>query len=306
MITVRGIDAVEVLKSDAFEVACFANSYRLLEQRLGLDFSSVIRILETMPLALNGAEHAARRGDMIRIIAEARPRLFAALPQIVAEHFDALSKPGRHDLVADAIVPAVHQAMGVVVGTDTGLAVDTMVSQVLDVGLGVAQRVRMNADLAGLISCLRTSSQMEDEDRLNSRLALVVLGREPMIGTIGLALLEHLQTQAPSLRVAPAHSGVPFIARRAVTDVVVAGEQVCAQEFVRCELQSGDAVLDKATFFGSGPHMCVGRVLANDMFQALTRYLDANPLTGRWIEATTRQGAVFRGIDRMIYEVTPR
>lgn len=305
MITVHGIDAVQVLKSDVFEVACFAKSYRLLGQRLGLDFAAIIRMLDTMPLALNGPDHAARRSDMIKIIAEARPRLLAALPQIVAECYACLSQPGRHDLIADAVVPSVHRAMSVLVGTDTGLAGNTLVSQVFDVGLGVAQRVRMNADLSGLVARLRASAPLDDEHRLNTRLGLVVLGREPMIGTIGFALLEHLQMQTPSLRVAPAHSAVPFVVRRALADVVVAGKAVCAQEFVRCELQSGDDVMDRATFFGSGAHMCVGRVLANDMFQTLIHFLDENPVTGRVIEATSRQGDVFRSVDKMIYEVTP-
>jgi hypothetical protein len=214
-------------------------------------------------------------------MAERRAAVAVALPAIVARGFSVLGRPGRVDMLADCIHPVVEAIIAELIGTATGLTSDALVSRVFSQALGVAQRLRMEAELAQLRSHLEARYGTDEAERNGSRMALAVLGRDALIGTLGCSLHAHFQALAgaplsskPLPRV-PTHTGVPYIDRRARAAGQVAEMALHEGDVVRCRLQSLEdgTDADRLRFFGSGPHLCLGRAVSTDLFAELSAYL---------------------------------
>lgn len=311
MLSVRGNAAVQVLASPAFAAVPYAARYDALAERLKLDFSAIIFSLSHLPLGLRGLEHAAQRADVARLMAERRGALAAALPGIVARSFACLNVPGEHEVMAAAIVPCVDAVIGEMVGMPPDLAADSLVSRVFSQKIGVAQRRRLEGELARLIARLVEAFPGESDERIGSRLTLVVLGRDSLFGTLGnslRALFDQADGRALSgfrLAVPPSHTGVPYIDREAVADTAVSGRLVENGTVVRCMLDSLEGADDAARlrFFGHGAHLCLGRAAALDLFGVLAEHLAGLSARVRVLEVVPRDCDVFSIPDKFIIEV---
>jgi hypothetical protein len=277
----------------------------MLADRLGVDFGAIVHTLSYLPLTLRGDDHAAQRADVARLLAERRGALAAALPDIVTRSFACFGDVGRHEVMTEAVQPCVDAMIGEIVGLGLDLPANSLVSRVFSQKIGVAQRRRLNAELALLIDRLRVAFPADTALRRGSRLALIVLGRDALMGTIALSLKAHFEGHGTGLMVPPSHTGVPYIDRQAVEAVQVDGQALPKDAVVRCMLQSlegaGDA--DRGRFFGAGAHLCLGRAASLDLFQHLSRYLALLPYPVSVIETVMRDCDVFAVPDQMMIEV---
>lgn len=267
----EGAAAVKVLTDPSHEVLDFHNRHARLAERLQLDFADILFLLDHMPLALRGEAHAAQRADAARLLGERRATIAAAIPGLIARHLACLERPGTVDLLHEACVPLVEELIGVTIDADLEHADANYVSRVFSQLLGVAQRRAMNAELAGLRRQITLAHPGESPLRQGSRLALVVLGRDAMIGTLSRSLhahfvdLEGAALNSKPLPEAPTHTGVPAVPRESKVE----GEEL------RCRLaafEGGDAS-DRMRFFGAGGHVCLGRALSLDLFKLLSAHL---------------------------------
>ncbi len=303
--------AARALASPAFDVVPFSGRYRALGNRLKLDFSAITFALDHIPLNLRGEDHAAQRAEAARLIAEARPGLAAALPGIVARRFGCLAVPGQHELMREAVIPAIDDMTEVLAGLAPGLAADSMISRVFSQKIGVAQRRRMEAELAALIGRVRAAFPGDDEARIGVRLALIVLGRDATIGTLARSLaaffgaLDGRPLSAAALPVPPTHTGVPYIDRECVAETTLDGRTFAGGEVLRCRLSGleGGGDPDRQRFFGMGAHVCLGRSVALDLFGALRDHLAGLETRVRVTEHAMRDCDVFVLPERMTVEV---
>jgi hypothetical protein len=262
---------VRVLTDPTHEVLDFHDRHARLAERLQLDFSDILFLLDHMPLALRGEAHVAQRADAARLLGERRGAIAAAAPGLIAKHFACLEQPGAVDLLNAAIIPLVEELIAVIVDADLSQAEAKYVSRVFSQLLGVAQRRLMNEELAVLRRQIALAHPDDAELRQGSRLAVVVLGRDAMIGTLAGSLHAHFEDLAGdplnsrALPDAPTHSGVPAVPRESKVE----GEEL------RCRLQSfeGAAPAERMRFFGAGSHVCLGRALSLDLFKLLSAHL---------------------------------
>lgn len=305
-------DASEVLADGDFHPAPFIERYITLSERLKLDFSAIIFTLQHVPFCLDGTEHAAQRADIARLMAERRPWVTAQLPGMTERRLSVLSEPGEHDLMARLVLPFVDDLIGALVGIDPGVPPDALVSRIFSQNMGVARRKRLETELKVVIARLRDAYPDASPLRLGSHVAMVVLGRDAMIGTLGRSLF-HLLDQAAgrplcqlSTPLVASHTGVPYIDRMARCPTVAAGADVAEGEVLRCVLKSLEDApqAERMRFFGAGAHLCLGRALALEVFSALA---DGLSRIATWITVTDfalREDDVFAFPETFIVRVT--
>ena len=300
---VEGAECLRVLTDPAHEVLHFHHRQQALAARLKVDFSDILFLLDHMPLALRSAPHADQRADVARILAERRGPVAAALPALIARHLACLERPGPCDILNEAIKPLVEDMIGLVIQADLAPTTANLVSRVFSELLGVAQRRAMNAELAGLRRQIALAHPGDSELRQGSRLALVVLGRDATIGTLARSLHAHFTAldgrpvNALPLPEVPTHTGVPAVPRESNVE----GEEL------RCRLQAfeGGEPADRLRFFGAGPHVCLGRVLALELFKHLSAHLARVTSQVQITDFHLRKDDVFAMPDLFTISVTP-
>jgi hypothetical protein len=163
-----------------------------------------------------------------------------------------------------------------------------MLSKIFDRSIGPRKRQRINAELGRLRELI--SSRLgpgASEEAVGLRLALFVLGRDTLLGTIGESL-HSIFAANPDRRLneicypeVPPETGVPFIERIVIEPFAELGTQFSVGDRLRIYLQAfaySGSGRERARIFGVGGHMCLGKSLSLDLWRAVTSYLAAIPL----------------------------
>lgn len=301
MHTVLRSEATEVLSSRDFRVFPYIEGYEGLAERLKLDFGSILWTLGHIPLCLDGDDHAAQRADVARLIAERRTEVQARLPALTQAHLAVLHRPGVHDAMAEIVLPCVDGVIDALAGVPLDLPQDALVSRIFSRMMGVARRKRLEAELASVIAQIRAAYPDDPPLRIGSRVALVVLGRDAMIGTLGRSLHAYfVATDGRRLDEVPdgfrlTHTGVPYIDRQARCPTQVGLRDVAKDEALRCLLKSLEdgPEDDRMRFFGMGGHLCLGRAVALDVFAAMADALARCPMRVAVTDFALREDDVF-------------
>ena len=304
--------STQILTSRDFDVVDYADRYSALADRLGLDLSNILFALAAIPLCLRGAAHEQQRSQIARMIAARQPETLAALPQIVRRSFAGLHAPGRHDILNEAIIPAVDGTLSVMLQVPLDLTGDVMVSRIFSQAIGVAKRKRLDAELAGLRARFRAGFPDEDAQTTGMRIALTILGRDALIGTLGCTLHDHFAALAGRAATAracphmPTRTGVPYIDRTALQTTEVAGAPVQAGETLRVRLdayETRDTRQDQMKFFGAGAHTCLGRPVSLALWAAVAQEISQIDRPIRVVAFTERKDDVFRLPSEFIVEI---
>lgn len=304
--------ATDVLGRADFSVVPYRDRYSALAERLGLDFGGILFALDHIPLCLDGPEHSAQRADVARLIVERKAIVTEALPGIVEAGFAPLAVHGDHDLVDEVVLPCVDGLISTMVGVDLNLGRDSLVSRIFSQSMGVARRRRLEREVTEMIESIRVAHPGDSPLRLGSRIALSILGRDALTGTLALSL-NHILERAGGRRLNelshsafPTHTGVPYIDRQARCPVRVDGADVARGEVLRCLLQSLE-IEDEAArlrFFGAGMHVCLGRPVTLDLFEQVAARLSSLPVRVAVTELRLRDDDVFACPDEMIVRVS--
>jgi hypothetical protein len=142
---------------------------------------------------------------------------------------------------------------------------------------------RMDEQLGGIRQSVRARHPAEREAVL---LNVVVLGRDSLVGSLGVSLATILRSQAGrpleqmSFPVMLPETGVPMAERIAVDDFDLCGVSIRQGEWVRLYLQSFSYSKDAAQqmlIFGVGAHSCLGRQITLDVWTQITKWLALLP-----------------------------
>lgn len=293
-------DPISILSSPAFAPVRYRERYESLAERLELDFSDILFAFDFIPLALTGEAHRIRRASFARMLKARQEVIAPEIPALVEKHFARLSEPGRLDILSSCVEPFVTEFLADLSGAPSELDL-SLVSRIFSRNLGIAKRRRLQEQLRTARETLTRLFPEDGEDAIGERLALLILGRDAVTGTLARSL-HHTLEQAcgrPLCESRPAkvptRTGVPFIDRQAVQDTNVDGRDYRAGDVVRCTIQTleADAQPDHLRFFGKGAHVCLGRALSLMVFDALGSFLSTLPVRVTEIEFTLRKDDVF-------------
>jgi cytochrome P450 len=278
----------ELIGSSKLHPATYAEDYKVLEQRLGLDFSSLSFAFAHIPICLHGDRHARARRRVSEFLASRKAALNARIPDAVATHFNAFRREGRVEIMKDAILPLVLDIISTVIDIDISDVDCQNASLVFDKSISVNKRRNVAAEIATLRDLISGHlGPNASEDDIGMRLALLVLGKDALIGTLGESLHRLLEAN-PGRRLTdieypdfPPETGVPFIERVVVNPFMLAAKNFALGDRVRIFLQTfayeGEP-RSRTNFFGAGPHACLGRPVSLEIWNAITALLSAVPL----------------------------
>jgi hypothetical protein len=179
----------------------------------------------------------------------------------------------------------VDDFLGALRGVTAELGPGSLLSRIFSASLGIAKRRRLNEEIAFYRDRVAAAFPGDAPLRQDARLALAILGRDSLTGTLALSLRAHFEAVADqpllsrSLPAIPTHTGVPYVDREALADREVDGSRVLAGETVRLALASlegqGDATRQR--FFGGGAHLCLGRPLSIALMERISGELATMP-----------------------------
>jgi len=275
----------------------YADNYNALEERLGIDFSSLAYAFKYIPVCLHADGHMRVRRRMGEFLAARKPSLNARIPQAVAAHFDAFRREGRVEVMKDAVLPLAIDIMSAVIDVDISLEDCANVSLVFDASIGINKRRRVATEIATLRDVISSRlGESATEEDVGLRLALLMFGKDSLIGTFGESLHRLLEVNSGS-RLAdiaypelPPQTGVPFIERLVVTPFQLAACDFAIGDGVRIYLQSfayGEPK-SRTNFFGAGAHACLGRPLSIEIWNAIVALLSKVPLRANVLSYSAR------------------
>src|SRR5215813_9642751 len=106
----------QIIRSPDFKNYSMADRYRELEQRANVDFSPAIRLLEILPVFMNGSSHQTVRRRMARQISSTMPQQLASGRKEVEDRLARLLFRGsRFDLVEEFARPVWQAVSGSIV-----------------------------------------------------------------------------------------------------------------------------------------------------------------------------------------------
>jgi hypothetical protein len=277
-----------LLTSRHVRPATYSEDYAALQNSLGLDFSDVLFAISYIPLCLHGEPHRIARRRVAEHLAARKSKLEACMVAAVQSHLRILREPGDVEMMRQVLEPLVISVMEPLTDVVPAAAECRMLSKIFDKSIGPRKRQRINAEL-GRLRDLISSKLGPDASReaVGLRVALLILGHDALLGTMGESLHSILAANAgrrlDEMRYpeVPPETGVPFTERVAVESFVDEGKQFNVGDRFRIYLQafaySGPA-RERTRIFGVGSHMCLGKSLSLDLWRAVTSYLASIPL----------------------------
>ena len=216
--------------------------------------------------------------------------------------------------MAEAIEPFVADFMGALIDIeDAGFDADSLISRIFSRGMGIAKRKRAEAEVAALRARIEASG-VSDQADVGQKLAMMILGRDALTGTIAYSLRDVFEAgqgrpfAALDFPELPSSTGVPYIERMAHERVTIDGLALQPGDRVRIMLRafghSGDA-RDRAQFFGAGAHTCLGRPIALEAWAAIEAFLSGLPTTVGPLRCTPRNDDIFAIPASLELEVRP-
>lgn len=274
-------DAVAALAERSLAVVPYRERWDALAEHLGVDFGAVAAALDGLPLCLRGEAHLARRTEVARLIAERRGVALEAMEGIVRARFGRLRRAGPCDMMEEVVLPCVDDLLAVLSGLPIGAGGDSLMSRLFSESMGVAKRRRLNAEVEACRALVGETFPREPQARHDARLTLLILGRDALIGTLGLSLRDHferlggLPLSSLALPTVPTHTGVPFVDRQATADLSLRGRAIGAGETVRVGLDGFQGMAEewRHRFFGGGRHLCLGRPLTLALMERISAML---------------------------------
>lgn len=263
---------VSDLRSDAYEVVEFYKNHQMVDDALAIDLSSTIALAKALPVGLRGSEHRKMRADLAKILARGKQRLTLELPGVIHRHFAVLDEPGTHDFLDQVCRPFADDCIGILSGLPLDPEITKNLSDVFDPGAGIARRRRLESDIRTFLESVRGHCPVDVDDDGVTSLAVAVMGRDPLLGSLAFSLHRHFSAcvgTAISSQVFPAvpsDTGVPYVWR--VSKSPDQGTYEC-----RFDHLSKEGPKDRLKFFGLGRHTCLGKNHTLQIFEALSNHL---------------------------------
>lgn len=278
-----------LLTSPNTRPATFSDNYVALEKRLGIDFSNVLLALLHIPMCLHEEAHRKARRRVAEHLAARRFDLSAGMTKSLAVHLEPLRQEGELEIISKVLEPLILGVTEALTDVPPAVAAECRtVSTIFDKSIGPRKRQRIDVELGLMRAAIIGKLGLDaSEDAVGLRLALAVLGRDTLIGTIGASLYSILSAN-PGRRLneiiypnMPPETGVPFIERIAVNTFSDQGTQFNSGDGLRIYYQAfaySDSPLEQPKIFGVGSHLCMGKNFSLDLWSEMTSALGKIPL----------------------------
>jgi cytochrome P450 len=289
-----------IFKSRDFSTTPFADHYRAIEKRTGIDFAASISTLDHVPFSKEAEEHQRLRIAVATVVSAESREHIAGMEAFVDDLVRELFIAGNEiELVQQLARPIFYELFSRWLKVDQReFLKESNISQVFDGAMSLNRRKKVNRNLhEAICSFAKRRDQMPVTPELAA--AMNVLGNDALIGSMVLSIWYMLE-QHPGARLSdiefppnlPATS-VPFIERIANKDVEIGGLKVAKDQKVRLII---DATARQVTgeeadlFFGKGRHLCLGKPMTLTIWRSLAKAFGAVPLRFSLYEMQLRSG----------------
>jgi len=278
----------EIFRSEDFRTNPFADHYREIAERTGIDFQASIATLDHIPFSKEGAEHQRLRKEMNKIVSAESQVHIAGMEAFIAELTASLFVAANEiELTRQLARPIFFELFGRWLKVDEREFIEeSNFSAVFDGAMSLNRRKRVNANLKGLRCAFA-----ERADRIPTTpeiaVAMNVLGNDALMGSLVLSLWHVLEQNAGArlndIEIPPnlVATGVPFIERIANRDIEINGMKVAKDEKVRLMIDATSRQItgiEADLFFGKGRHLCIGKPMTLVIWRAISRGLRKIPL----------------------------
>ena len=266
--------AKEIILSQDFRTYSMADRYRQLESRTNYDFSAVIRLLEHLPVFIDGESHQIIRKAMARQISRTQKCQFSLSEEILEQLLRTLLHPDRDmDLVVGFAQPLWRAISSSIVPRSE------LVLSLVDEIPGLFSpllSIRKRKDICTKIEDFLNLHNNDQEDEL-ILLCLASLGTRPFAGTLSLSLYE-IFLRNPEKRFCdiqwPAifpSSSLRYVDRICLRQTRISDLVFDVGERVRCFTQSEGYTLEENTssLFGFGLHTCLGKSISERVWKLI-------------------------------------
>jgi hypothetical protein len=271
-----------LISSRNLRPATYGEDYTALQARFGGYFSAMTFAFAHTPLCLHGQEHIEMRRRVAGFLAPRKAQISARIRDSVRARMAPLTTPGRVEVMGGVVRPIVRDVISSTIDIDLERAGDTYtVSSVFDRSIGMGKRRRIAAQVSALKAFIEDAVGHDAAD-VGMRLALIILGQDSLVGTLGESLYR-LILDNPGLRLSeidypevPPFTGVPFIDRIVLEPFELEGRVFAAGDRVRVYLQSYAYGADddgQQRFFSAGAHTCLGRPVSLELWAEMTALL---------------------------------
>ncbi|MFA5957009.1 hypothetical protein [Hyphomicrobium sp.] len=263
-------EAKAIILSSEFATYSMSDRYRELSQRTNIDFSAAIKLLDHLPVFIDGNNHQKIRKLMAKQVSRTKDVQFAASIEALSMLSQKLLRAGSEvDLIAEFCQPLWRSISSAIVPPNKDMlelidAVPTLFSPFLS----IRERAKINALIAAFLDAYCVYS---DDDLIH--VCLASLGARPFVGSLGLSLWTVFQSnQGAKLseiswpRMFPS-SSLTYV------DRIFARPERCSHTFemgdrIRCFTQSKAYTVEenRSALFGFGAHTCLGKSISEKVW----------------------------------------
>jgi hypothetical protein len=281
----------ELVASASLVPAPAVETYNDMATQLGLDFDNVIFAFHHIPLCLRDELHAHSRRRTSEFLSTRRYAMKSWMANALPDLLVPFRSAGHFDAMMSVVVPIVRGLISTMIGLDLPADLDLDdISLVFDKSISMRRRLALDASIGLLRRHIQTELGMEgDDDAVGLLLALVILGKDALLGTLGESLYRIFR-DAGERRLkeldygrSPAQTGVPFVERVVVAPISAGGLKLAPGERVRIFLQTfaHSPPSSHHRFFGAGAHACLGRPISTELWIGISDNLSAVDLRPR-------------------------
>ncbi len=274
--------AAELLADPRFLTADFEGVCKHMANA-GQPVENLALAYANIPLCHDGERHKALRRVMSEHLAAKRKEITPEIAAIIAPHLSRLMRPGRVEVMSEILSPLVDAFLGrvidVVIEDKQALAA---LSPAFDHAMGPRKLIQTDRNVGKVRTTIQQSLPQDRLEAEGRHLALLMLGRDPLLGSLGESLryifeLESGRSTAEmNFPSTPPETGVPYIERIASEDCRFVGIDLARGARLRIMLQAfsySAEERDRLRIFGVGAHACLGRPLALDLWKCMTTAL---------------------------------
>lgn len=243
----------------------------------GVRIDSIQHALAYAPLANNGAAHKTTRRQFSAML---QPRVSEAVMAFRKVSDDRLTeicgKDATIDMFDSLILPAMNAAIGGLGGSqiDSGSFKLASPSQIFGVGQKMSgPRLR---SLEEQVSAAHSQANYSP-----SAIAMTLFAGDPTLGSLGETLIEQLERNRGAtladIEWAPkmTRTSLPFAERQAARDFECGGALIRKGD--RIAVYLGAFGSDGSLHYGAGAHKCLGKALAEQLWNELRASLSGRP-----------------------------
>ena len=293
---------LDLLTSNDLRAAFYCDEYKELSDKMGIDFSAIISVLDQTPLCNEGQKHAELRQSIATQIAQQISEIKANIPKIVDTYFDVLTHAGTVDVMKDIIDPLVFEFLNSYAGCDLNLGNAPDISMLFSKTNGMRKRREVNESLSTILGAMRVRFPDQTETEIVRKAVIAILGNDTTRGTLAMTL-HRLISQSPERTFAqfeypniPNVTGLKYVDRVALDNTVIAGCPLDAGQEVRVNFdalntemtQNGDLAI-----FGAGRHVCLGKGGVLELWKAIVLKLSTMHRQVEVMEFDLRSDSVF-------------